>query len=162
MDPNQRWLRQAINRLRGVGSYDAYPDHETPFEIANHDGPSVPVSPMADRLPKPRRHPVSLFVKRNGKLREVQLVGLPLEIAVDRLNRRIVAGWVMNEIATTLEQMEVDEMAEQEHRREVPGQGLAEYALILALIAIVAIAALILLGDQISQTIQTIGNQIPG
>ena len=38
------------------------------------------------------------------------------------------------------------------------GQGLAEYALILALIAIVAIIALIYLGSQISDKLSTIGN----
>lgn len=37
------------------------------------------------------------------------------------------------------------------------GQGLAEYALILALIAIIAITALIFLGDTIAQTLSTIG-----
>ena len=40
------------------------------------------------------------------------------------------------------------------------GQGLAEYALILALIAIIAIAALIFLGTQISSILSTIGNAI--
>lgn len=40
------------------------------------------------------------------------------------------------------------------------GQGLAEYALILALIAIVAIVALIFLGTQISSILSTIGAQI--
>ena len=40
------------------------------------------------------------------------------------------------------------------------GQGLAEYALILALIAIVAIAALLFLGGQISGILSTIGAQI--
>lgn len=44
-------------------------------------------------------------------------------------------------------------------RRE-EGQGLAEYALILALIAIVAIAALILLGTNISTILSFIGNAI--
>ena len=38
------------------------------------------------------------------------------------------------------------------------GQGLAEYALILALIAIVAIVALIFLGSQISSKLSVIGN----
>ena len=38
------------------------------------------------------------------------------------------------------------------------GQGLAEYALILALIAIVAIIALIFLGSQISDKLSVIGN----
>lgn len=40
------------------------------------------------------------------------------------------------------------------------GQGLAEYALILALIAIVAIVALVFLGDTIAQTLSTIGAQL--
>jgi pilus assembly protein Flp/PilA len=40
------------------------------------------------------------------------------------------------------------------------GQGLAEYALILALIAIIAIVALIFLGGQISDKISTIGNSV--
>ena len=45
-------------------------------------------------------------------------------------------------------------------RRDEEGQGLAEYALILALIAIVAIAALILLGTQISSILQTIADTL--
>ena len=45
-------------------------------------------------------------------------------------------------------------------RRDEEGQGLAEYALILALIAIVAIAALLFLGEQISQILSTIGEAI--
>ena len=44
--------------------------------------------------------------------------------------------------------------------RDEDGQGLAEYALILALIAIVAIIALIFLGGQISQILSTVGNSI--
>ena len=44
--------------------------------------------------------------------------------------------------------------------RDEEGQGLAEYALILALIAIVAIVALIFLGDQVSQILSTVGNSI--
>ena len=42
-------------------------------------------------------------------------------------------------------------------RRDEEGQGLAEYALILALIAIIAIAALLFLGGQISAILSTIG-----
>jgi pilus assembly protein Flp/PilA len=38
------------------------------------------------------------------------------------------------------------------------GQGLAEYALILALVAIVAIVALLFLGGQISDQMSIIGN----
>ena len=40
------------------------------------------------------------------------------------------------------------------------GQGLAEYALILALIAIVAIVALIFLGGQVSTILSTVGDSI--
>jgi pilus assembly protein Flp/PilA len=42
------------------------------------------------------------------------------------------------------------------HREE--GQGLAEYALILALIAVVAILALLFLGTQVSTILQSIGD----
>jgi pilus assembly protein Flp/PilA len=45
-------------------------------------------------------------------------------------------------------------------RRDEEGQGLAEYALILALIAIVAILALIFLGSQISSILSTVGESI--
>ena len=45
-------------------------------------------------------------------------------------------------------------------RRDEDGQGLAEYALILALIAIVAIVGLIFLGSQISDKLSTIGSQL--
>ena len=40
------------------------------------------------------------------------------------------------------------------------GQGLAEYALILALIAIVAIAALLFMGSQVSDKLSVIGSQL--
>ena len=40
------------------------------------------------------------------------------------------------------------------------GQGLAEYALILALIAIVAIIALIFLGHQVSGILNTVGQSV--
>ena len=45
-------------------------------------------------------------------------------------------------------------------RRDEDGQGLAEYALILALIAIVAIIALIFLGGQVSNILSTVGASI--
>jgi pilus assembly protein Flp/PilA len=45
-------------------------------------------------------------------------------------------------------------------RNEEEGQGLAEYALILALIAIVAIIALIFLGTQVSEILSDVGNSI--
>ena len=45
-------------------------------------------------------------------------------------------------------------------RNEDEGQGLAEYALILALIAIVAILALLFLGGQISRILSVIGSSV--
>jgi pilus assembly protein Flp/PilA len=44
--------------------------------------------------------------------------------------------------------------------RDEEGQGLAEYALILALIAIVAIVALLFLGGAISKILSTVGNSM--
>jgi pilus assembly protein Flp/PilA len=44
--------------------------------------------------------------------------------------------------------------------RRDEGQGLAEYALILALIAIVAIIALIFLGTQVSSILSTVGASV--
>lgn len=43
---------------------------------------------------------------------------------------------------------------------EEEGQGLTEYALILALIAIVAIAALTLLGHKVTSALSTVGNSV--
>ena len=45
-------------------------------------------------------------------------------------------------------------------RNDDEGQGLAEYALILALIAIVAIIALIFLGSQVSTILNTVGTSV--
>ena len=45
-------------------------------------------------------------------------------------------------------------------KRDEEGQGLAEYALILALIAIVAIIALIFLGGQVSKILSNVGNSV--
>jgi Flp pilus assembly pilin Flp len=45
-------------------------------------------------------------------------------------------------------------------RGDQDGQGLAEYALILALIAIISIVALLFLGSQISDQMTIIGNAV--
>jgi pilus assembly protein Flp/PilA len=45
-------------------------------------------------------------------------------------------------------------------RRDEEGQGLAEYALILALIAIVAIIALIFLGQQVCSILSKVGGSV--
>ena len=45
-------------------------------------------------------------------------------------------------------------------RRTQRGQGLAEYALILGLIAVAAIVALTFMGGQINATLSTLGNAL--
>jgi len=45
-------------------------------------------------------------------------------------------------------------------RQDEDGQGLAEYALILALIAIVSIVALLFLGSQISDKLSIVGSTL--
>jgi pilus assembly protein Flp/PilA len=45
-------------------------------------------------------------------------------------------------------------------RRAADGQGLAEYALILALIAIIAIVAMVFLGSQVSDKLSVIGSNL--
>ena len=45
-------------------------------------------------------------------------------------------------------------------RHDDEGQGLAEYALILALIAIIAIVALIFLGGQVKTILSSVGNSV--
>ena len=45
-------------------------------------------------------------------------------------------------------------------RRNDDGQGLAEYALILALIAIIAIVSLIFMGNQVSDKLSVIGSSL--
>ncbi len=47
-----------------------------------------------------------------------------------------------------------------QRRNSQAGQGLAEYALILALIAILAITALLFLGGQINTVLSNIGNSL--
>lgn len=48
------------------------------------------------------------------------------------------------------------------HNRRAAGQSLAEYALIVALIVIVALVALTLFGTQINDILSMIANQING
>ncbi len=46
------------------------------------------------------------------------------------------------------------------YRRDERGQGLAEYALILALIAVISIVALLFMGLQVSDKLSIIGSTI--
>ena len=47
-----------------------------------------------------------------------------------------------------------------ERMSQAEGQGLAEYALILALIAIVAIVALLFMGGELSNILSNVGNSV--
>lgn len=156
LDPTARWSRRATGP-RSEPTVDAYPDREIPWHVVGPPGPSVP-APLARAAPA---DPVSLYVSRRGKMRQVTSLGLPLEIAVDRLNRRIMAGWVMQEIANAVAALEEDEMSVEDPGQEKRGQGLAEYALILALIAIVTIAVLLILGQQVAAVFQQVADCIP-
>lgn len=162
LDPTTRWYRRAVNKARGH-TYDAYPDHlDVPWRVVGPEGPNVAAKRKKHRSSAPHPHPAELYVKHHGKLREVKFHGTSLENVIGTRNRRLMAGWVMDEIANTLAQMEEDDMTLEHRRNDEMGQGLAEYALILALIAIVAIAALLILGNQIQSVIQTIADCLPG
>ena len=50
--------------------------------------------------------------------------------------------------------------ADRADRRAVAGQGLAEYALILTLIAIIAIVSLIFLGSDIQRLLSQVGSSV--
>src|SRR3954451_24816869 len=67
--------------------------------------------------------------------------------AVFALMRRLLSMALLNALVARFDQDE-------------EGQGLAEYALILALIAIVAIVALIFLGGQISDILHAVGASV--
>lgn len=74
-----------------------------------------------------------------------------------RAARGLQPGWeVTNAVLTQLSALVARVLPESDE----DGQGLAEYALILALIAIVAIVALIFLGGQISSKLSTVGNAL--
>jgi pilus assembly protein Flp/PilA len=63
-------------------------------------------------------------------------------------------------IAVVLTQFVLRAISQVQARDAEEGQGLAEYALILALIAVVAIVALIYLGSQISDKLSVIGDAL--
>lgn len=47
-------------------------------------------------------------------------------------------------------------------RREEKGQALVEYALIIALVAVVVIAVLVILGHSVSNTLNNVANSVGG
>lgn len=143
----QRWRRGAIDFVKRT-RYDAYPDHELPFEDMLRQLPIV-----APKKPRPRHGEVHLMVVGRQNARLVPLAGT----SIDKINmtKRMIQGWLAYEITTTVDKV----IAYDEERNK--GQSLAEYALLLALIAIVAIIALVFLGGQIVQVFEDLGGAIP-
>lgn len=143
-----RWTRKAFTRSPHV--YDAYPDRD-PLENAGLQKPAPPKFSIREPRRRQRTH---LVVVRAGVEREVLLHGAGLE-QID-LSTRLCQAMLATEVQKVLEEM--DEMEDQELRR---GQGLTEYALILALIVIVAIVVVAFLGQQIVQVFEQVGDSIP-
>lgn len=79
--------------------------------------------------------------------------GQPIAIAVDHRSAQAItdALWDEDRVYAQVEPWQV--LGQR-------GQGLAEYALLLGLIAIVAIVALLFLGGQINATLSTVGKSV--
>ena len=65
---------------------------------------------------------------------------------------------IFNKVWANLSRLVTDEA--ESFLRDQDGQGLTEYALILALIALIAIAALTLLGGQVTDFLSTAANSV--
>lgn len=149
IDPMARWHRRAVEFIRRV-RVDAYPDHLNPFEDVEPPpddvAPAQPLDPaIAERLPKPKRK-VRLMVASGHKMREVHIE--PFSLSRPDLWTRGFLAFLGNAIRKAIAELGDD------------GQGLAEYALILALVAIVAIVVLLFLGAQISDILNGLGQSI--
>jgi Flp pilus assembly pilin Flp len=143
----ERWTKRALAKSRHT--VDAYPDHDEPFP----DLRPLPVPEPTQRPPPPRHGDIFLMIvgRRHAKL--VDLSGAHL----DRLDlgRRLTQAWVLARIAEV-----VDDVLALDNESD-KGQGLVEYALILALVAIVVIAGLLFLSGQIDAVLRAVGNSIP-
>lgn len=148
---------------------------------AKRDEVSIHSKPTYDPYPDTKETPeIKFYVEardaRGRLLREyVELEGYSMHQinwkAGARRGATTVRDWFIGQMLEALLRLEVrlDEVKESRARKEFPpvgdylkrnGQGLAEYALILALIAIVAIVALIYLGGSIADILSTIGSQV--
>jgi pilus assembly protein Flp/PilA len=75
-----------------------------------------------------------------------------MDVDVDSDRLEVISGMNVLKIKALIQRLT--------DRDDDTGQGLAEYALILALIAIVAIVALLFMGSQISDKLSVIGGTI--
>lgn len=142
-----RWERSAIEDAERT-RFDAYPDHVQPF-----DGLYLEAKEDPEALPSTKPHGrTRLMIVGRRHARVVPLAGASLE-QMD-FTKRTTQGWLADEISrVSKEVVALDDESDK-------GQGLAEYALILALIAIVAIVALIVLGGGIQGILTEIGIEI--
>ena len=88
---------------------------------------------------------------------------VPLHDVAGDLGFTHKTGWLISRIIETGNALMIQSYISSLIARfgsEDEGQGLAEYALILALIAIVAIVALIFLGGQVSGILSNVGKSI--
>jgi pilus assembly protein Flp/PilA len=81
-----------------------------------------------------------------------------VEGATMHIGEALIRGWVI--IIQENHHMALIQKFLVAIRRDEEGQGLAEYALILALIAIIAIVALIFLGGQVSTILSNVGHSV--
>jgi pilus assembly protein Flp/PilA len=125
-----------------------------------------------------------------GKLREVNLGPFSLEsiLRSSRRDRPMIGSLIVEAIVTELQTLAPDFMPAERRRLDEPkltvvldhemparpkgwlpawrrrrsdnGQGLVEYALVLALIAVIAVIALIYIGTQVSAALSDVGNSI--
>lgn len=141
---DRRWDRRAhelVERTR----YDAYPDHAQPFEGFHEPADEAMSVDIPRRVRTPRKVRLMVIVddKEAGVLFEPGF--MEHFDPANRLQQAHLAHGIREAIEDVLD----DE-----------AQSIVEYALILALIAVVAIVVLIFLGSQISGILTELGNQI--
>ena len=100
----------------------------------------------------------NLAISWGASERNVRVAEEPVGEATPRL--RIELRLIGDALVREITQMALINSLLAAVRHDEEGQGLAEYALILALIAIVAIVALLFLGGQISGILNTVGNSV--
>jgi Flp pilus assembly pilin Flp len=139
--PETRWTRKTVEHV-SQPVYDAYPDRQVGEPIAK-----LPES-KEKPVPKPPTLQLKLIVQGPTVSIEVPLEKGFLEMFHE--SSRLQQGHLAHLIYETVEKITSEE----------EGQGLAEYALILGLIAIFVIVVMLFLGSQISGLLNTLGNSI--
>lgn len=138
--PETRWSRKVIDKEHEY-TYDAYPERfiGEPIAKLNPEPSVVQTHKLVGQL--------KLVVQGPTVSKQVPLDKGFLEMFKN--TSRLQQGYLAHLIALTVKDVQDEE-----------GQGLAEYALILALIAIIAIVALLFLGAQVSNMLTQLGTSI--